>query len=406
MLKVSKGLSFTLRRYLNLHEYQASQLLHSYGLPTLKGGPAKTPEEALNLAKLISGPVVVKAQVHAGGRGRGVFKNSKLNSGVHVLEDSSNVFKLASQMLHDIIVTKQSGPEGKPVNTIYVVEKVNLKKEIYLGLIIDRKKALPLLIASPKGGMGIEEIESKFILQEYAESLKGFSEEQLNKIAHFLELETEEQKTQIKTTIKGMFKCLAEKDATMIEINPLGVLQENKIVVCDAKVKIDDNAKPRQKALFDLEDLSQRDPKEIQAEANDLNYVKLSGSVGCLVNGAGLAMATMDLINFKGGKPANFLDIGGTATSDRVKQAISIINEDQDVKSILINIFGGIVRCDIVAEGIIKAVNDLGVEKPIIMRIKGNNSAIAKQNIESSGLKLFWFEDPVQAAEKAIFFAK
>lgn len=285
MLKSTKTLGICLKRYLNLHEYQASSLLASYGLATLKGGPASTPERAQSIANTIPGPVVIKAQAHTGGRGRGYFKRSKLQSGVHILEDHKNVLNIAKQMLDDVIITKQSGPEGKLVHTVYVVEKVNLKKEIYLGLIVDRKKALPLLIVSPKGGMGIEEIGSEYILQEFAESLEGFSETQLEKIAKFLELESLDQEEKIKQMIKKLFKCFNEKDALMIEINPLGVLTDNRLVICDSKVKIDDNSKPRQKALFDQEDLTQKDPKEVEAEANDLNYVKLTGSVGCLVNG-------------------------------------------------------------------------------------------------------------------------
>jgi succinyl-CoA synthetase beta subunit len=398
-------MAISLRRYLNLHEYQAVQLLGSYGLPILRGGPVRTPEEATAFARKIAGPLVLKAQIHAGGRGRGIFKNSGLHSGVHVIEDIAKVAPLAKQMLNDYLVTKQSGKEGKLVSTLYLVEKASIKKELYLAMMIDRKKALPLLICSPKGGMGIEEIDKSFILQEYAQNMHGFSEKQLNEVAKFLELTDATQQEKIKEIIKGMFKLLIERDATLIEINPMGILADGRITVCDAKVNIDDNSKPRQPALFEMEDLTQKDPKEVEAEHNDLNYVKLNGSVGCLVNGAGLAMATMDLINFKGGEPANFLDVGGTATADRVKQAIKIINEDQDVKSILINIFGGIVRCDVVATGIINAVKDLSVKKPIVMRIKGNNSSIAEDLIKKSGLKLYWFDDPTAAAEKAISLA-
>lgn len=405
MIRNTRGLVTGIRRYLNLHEYQAAQLLHSYGLPVLRGGPAKSPEEAAKLAKKLNGPVVVKAQIHAGGRGRGVFKNSGLQSGVHLVEDSAKVLPLAKQMLGDHLVTKQSGKEGKPVSTLFVVEKVDIRKELYLALMIDRKRALPLLICSPKGGMGIEEIDKKFILQEYAQGMHGFSEKQLTNIAKFMELETPAQEEQMRGIIKGMFQMLIEKDATLVEVNPMGILSDHRIAICDAKVNVDDNAKPRQTVLFEMEDKSQKDQKEVEAETHDLNYVKLNGSVGCLVNGAGLAMATMDLINFKGGQPANFLDVGGTATSDRVKQAIKIINEDNDVKSILINIFGGIVRCDVVATGIIEAVREMHIEKPIVMRIKGNNSAIAAELIAKSGLKLYWFDDPVEAAQKAIQLA-
>jgi succinyl-CoA synthetase beta subunit len=405
MRKITSGIQTTIRRYLNLHEYQASALLSSYNLPVLRGGPARSPQEALDIATKLGNGVVVKAQVHAGGRGRGLFKKSGLQSGVHVLNNSSTVKELSSKMLNDVLVTKQSGASGKPVNTLYVVEKVDLKQEIYLAVMIDREKAAPVIIASPKGGMGIEEIDKKFILQERAESVKGFSENQIEKIVEFLELSTSAQKEDMKNIIRGIYKCFTESDATLVEINPLGVLKDGRVLICDSKVNIDDNSKLRQTKIFEMEDLSQKEPIEVKAEHFDLNYVKLSGNVGCLVNGAGLAMATMDLINYKGGKPANFLDIGGTATADRVKEAISIINDDAEVKTILINIFGGIVRCDVVVEGIIKAVKELNIEKPIVMRIKGTNSDIAKTMVESSGLKLFWFNSADDAAQKAISLA-
>ena len=404
MRRITKALQMTLKRHMNLHEYQAAQILRSYGMPVIQGSSAHTPEEAEKISQQFgNGGVVVKAQVHAGGRGRGRFLNSGLQSGVHVLANSSFVVPIAKKMLGDYLVTKQSGEAGKPVNTLYVVRRVDLKKELYLSIMIDRERAAPLIIASPKGGMGIEEIDKKFILQEPANDLvNGFSEAQKQKIADFLEPENDEQRNIFKKLISDLYRCFIEKEATLVEINPLGILKDGEVLICDAKVRVDDNAKPRQKELFQLEDESQLDPKEVQAASFDLNYVKLTGNVGCLVNGAGLAMATMDLINFKGGKPANFLDIGGTATADRVKHAIEIINDDKEVKSILINIFGGIVRCDIVAEGVIKAVKELGNVKPIVMRIKGNNSDTAKKMVETSGLKLFWFDDVDIACEKAI----
>lgn len=405
MFKSTRALGFSLRRFIHLHEYQADQLLHSYDLPVLRGGSAKTPEDAYSVAKKIGGPVVIKAQVHAGGRGRGHFKNSGLQGGVHILNDSENIKAVARQMLQDVLITKQTGEEGKPVNTVFIVEKVDIKRELYIALMLDRARALPLLICSPKGGMGIEDIDKKYILKEYAQGLHGFSEKQLNQISKFLELESPEQEAQMKSIVKSLFKLMMERDATMVEINPMGVLSDGRIAVCDVKVNLDDNAKPRQKKLFEMEDLSQKDQKEVQAESNDLNYVKLKGTVGCLVNGAGLAMATMDLINFRGGKPANFLDVGGTATSDRVKKAIEIISSDPEVKSIFINIFGGIVRCDVVAQGVIEAVREMNLQLPIVMRVKGNNSALADELVKKSGLKLYWCSDPEKAAEKAISFA-
>ena len=405
MRQIGFTLSKTIRRYMNLHEYQASNLLATYNLPVIIGGAAKTPQEAESIAKTLTSGIVVKAQIHAGGRGRGVFKNSGLKSGVHILDKVEEVSSLAKKMLGDFLVTKQSGSEGKPVNTLFLVEKINLKRELYLAIMIDRANACPVVIASPKGGMGIEEIDKEFILQERG-SMDGLTKQQIKKIALFLQPENSDQQKELEQLISSLFKCFKEKDATLVEINPLGINSSGKVLICDCKVNIDDNAKPRQAALFDQEDLSQKNEIEVKAEACDLNYVKLDGNVGCMVNGAGLAMATMDLINFNGGKPANFLDVGGTATSDRVKQAISIINDDKDVKSILINIFGGIVRCDVVVQGVINAVKDLDVSKPIVMRIKGTNADKAAQLVKESGMKIFWFDQVDDAARKAISLTK
>ena len=389
------------KRFMNLHEYQAASLLASYNLPMLKGGAAGSADEANKIAKTFDSGIVIKAQIHAGGRGRGSFKNSGLKSGVHIMDNDTEVKSIVSKMLGDYLVTKQSGSEGKPVNKVFLVEKINLERELYLAILIDRANACPVFIASPKGGMGIEEIDKEFILQERG-TMEGFTEAQISKIADFLQPKNSKQKEELNDIVRGLFNCFKEKDATLVEINPLGINQEGKVLVCDCKVNIDDNSKPRQVKLFEQEDLTQKNQIEVNAENYDLNYVKLDGKVGCMVNGAGLAMATMDLINFNGGTPANFLDVGGTATTDRVKQAISIINDDQDVKSILINIFGGIVKCDIVVDGVIKAVKELNINKPIIMRIKGTNSEQAEKMVKDSGLKIFWYNSVDEAAKKAI----
>jgi len=398
------------KRNLHLHEYQASQLLQNYRLPVIQGGPAHTLEEVNSVAQNIKSQsnkgLVVKAQVHAGGRGRGSFKNSGLKSGVQIVKDVEAAKNVAAKMLNDVLVTKQSGAGGKPVNTLYIVEEVELKRELYLSILLDRQRAKPIIIASPQGGVGIEEIDKKFILQMPIDPKKGLTDEQVNEVVKFMELESDELKKTMDLTLRGLYNCFTEKDATMVEINPLGITAEGKMLICDCKVNIDDNSVIRQDELFKQEDFSQKDKKEVLAEKYELNYVKLDGNVGCLVNGAGLAMATMDLINFKGGKPANFLDVGGGASIERTKQAISIINEDADVKSILINIFGGIVRCDIIAEGAIRAARELNIKKPIIMRIKGTNADVAQKLIKESGLDLFWCETVDEAADKAISYAK
>lgn len=392
-------------RNLNLHEYQGADLLSKHGLPTLKGGPARTPAEALSLAKTFPAGAVVKAQIHAGGRGRGRFLKSKLESGVHIFDTYEKLEEIAAKMLNDTLVTKQSGPQGKPVETLFVVEKVNIKKEMYLAVTLNREAAAIFIIASPKGGMGIEEVDPQYVLKLQIGG-KQISPEEIHKITAFLEPENPSQAKEIEKIVEKLFEIFNGLDCTMVEINPLGVLADGRVAICDSKINIDDSSEFRHKEEFKLDDISQKNPIEVKAHQLDLSYVKLDGDIGCLVNGAGLAMATMDLINFRGGKPANFLDIGGGATIDRVSEAIEIIESDKDVKSILINIFGGIVRCDLVAEGIIKAAKNLGSTKPIVVRVKGTNADIAKQLIEKSGLKLFWQDDVNVAVDKAVSMAK
>ena len=397
-------------RNLHLHEYQASELLQHYRLPVITGGPATTLAEVDQIGQEIKSKsqrgLVVKAQVHAGGRGRGHFKNSGLKSGVQIVKTVEDARNVASKMLNDVLVTKQSGASGKPVNTLYIVEEVELKRELYLSILLDRQRACPIIIASPQGGVGIEEIDKKFILQVPVDPKKGLTDKQVEEVVKFMELDSDELRKTMDLTLRGLYNCFTEKDATMVEINPLGITAEGKMLICDSKVNIDDNSVIRQQDLFKKEDFSQKDKKEVLAEKYELNYVKLDGNVGCLVNGAGLAMATMDLINFRGGKPANFLDVGGGASIERVKQAISIINEDTDVKAILINIFGGIVRCDIIAEGAIRAVKELEIKKPIVMRVKGTNADLAQKLIKESGLDLHWCNSVDEAADLALSYAK
>lgn len=388
-------LRYTARK-LSLHEFQAAALLGKNGLPVVRGEAVQTPGDAIKVAEKLKTDIVLKAQVHAGGRGRGVFKNSKLQSGVHIVKSPKEVGTLASKMIGDILITKQTGAEGKPVSYLYVTEKVSIKRELYIAITTDREKAAVKIIASSRGGMGIEELDPKYVLQH---CLKGtqVGESDLEAISQFMEPENAAQKEQFKDIVSKLTKTFVSSDATLIEINPLGVLEDGRVAICDSKVTIDDNALFRQKELAALEDITQKDATEVNAQKDDLNYIKLSGDIGCLVNGAGLAMATMDLINFKGGKPANFLDIGGGATPERVRKAIEIINSDTNVKSILVNIFGGIVRCDVVAQGVISAVEALRIQKPIVMRIKGTNSEEAKEMVKSSKLKIFWDENPDSA---------
>lgn len=413
MLRATLGSKNFLRsvakRHLNLHEYQASDLLERYELPVLKGKAFTTSESIRAYADDLiknSGGGVLKAQVHAGGRGRGYFKNSKLQGGVHVLDNAAEIEQKAKQMLGDVLITKQTGTSGKPCNTVYLVEKVLVKQEIYLSVMLDRANASVTLIMSPQGGMGIEEIDKKFILQKQVDITKGLTKEDVKECVEFMSFENLDHENKFGNILKSLYKCFTENDSTLVEINPLIITQQNDMLICDSKVNIDDNSFFRQKSLFQSEDKSQKDQREIEAEDYDLNYVKLDGSVGCLVNGAGLAMATMDLINFKQGSPANFLDVGGGTSPDKVLQAVRIINEDSDVKSILVNIFGGIVRCDVIAQGVIQAVNQLNITKPIVLCVKGTNAKEAKNMVNQSGLNLHWFDDVLTAADKAIQFSK
>lgn len=410
--KIGKSINSLLARpkfNLHLHEYQAAQLLENFSLPVLMGRAFDSADSIKSYSQTLidkSGGAVLKAQVHAGGRGRGYFKNSGLQGGVFVLHNAQEAENKAQQMINDVLVTKQTGETGKPCNTVYLVEKVDVKQEIYLSIMLDRAQASPVFIMSPQGGMGIEEIDKKFILQKRVNVFNGLTQEDVSECVEFMGFETQEHKNEYSKILRNLYDCFSKSDATLVEINPLIITKQGELLVCDAKVNIDDNAYFRQKPLFEKEDFSQKDPKEVNAEEHDLNYVKLDGQVGCLVNGAGLAMATMDLINFKNGKPANFLDVGGGSDTNRVVQAIRIINEDPDVQSILVNIFGGIVRCDIIASGVIEAVETLKISKPICLCVKGTNSDQAREMIKNSGLNVYWFEHVHDAADKAIELTK
>ncbi len=278
-------------------------------------------------------------------------------------------------MIKNTLVTKQSGPGGKPCNTLYIVEQVKMDRELYVAILLDRARACPVLICSSIGGMGVEEIDKKYIKTFEIDPSKGLTDELVQRAVDAFDVPAS-NKSDAERVIRGLYRCFMETESTLVEVNPLALLNDGRLLVCDTKVRIDDNSAFRNKALFALDDLSQKEPSEVEAEGWDLNYVKLDGNIGCLVNGAGLAMGTMDFIKFMGAEPANFLDVGGTATVERVFEAIRIINQDAKVQSILVNIFGGIVRCDIIVEGVIKAMKELNIQKPIVVRIKGTNSDI------------------------------
>lgn len=283
-------------------------------------------------------------------------------------------------MLKNTLVTKQSGAAGKPCNTVYIVEQVKMERELYVAIMLDRARACPVLICSSIGGMGIEEIDKKYIKTFEIDPKTGLTDALVNDAVNAFDLPAK-NKAEAESVVRGLYQCFMENESVLVEVNPLALLNDSRLLVCDTKVKIDDNAAFRNKALFAIDDISQKEPSEVEAERWDLNYVKLDGNIGCLVNGAGLAMGTMDFIKFMGAEPANFLDVGGTATIERVFQAIKIINSDTKVKAILVNIFGGIVKCDIIVEGIIQAMKELKIQKPIVVRIKGTNAEIVDPDL-------------------------
>lgn len=304
-------------------------------------------------------------------------------------------------MIGNTLVTRQSGAAGKPCNALYLVEKVAMERELYVALMLDRSRACPVLICSAIGGMGIEEIDKKYIKTFEIHPETGLTDDLVAQAVAAFELPQANQ-VEAEKTIRGIYNCFVENEATLVEVNPFALLEDGRLLVCDTKLNVDDSAEFRHKELFAMDDLSQKDPSEVQAESWDLNYVKLDGSIGCLVNGAGLAMATMDYIKFNGGEPANFLDVGGTSTVERVFEAVKLINADEKVTSILVNIFGGIVKCDVIVEGVRKAVQELGINKPIIMRIKGTNAELAQQIVEESGMDLYWEETVADAVARAV----
>lgn len=386
---------------MNIHEYQAKALLHDYGLPAAKGIMAISPEEAVNAAKQLGGDVwVVKAQVHAGGRGKG--------GGVKLARTPDEVRDIAKDMIGMQLVTHQTGPEGKKVSKIYVEQGSDIDRELYLSALIDRATSRISFIASTEGGMDIEEVAAntpdKIVTLEI-DPAAGFSGFHGRKIAFALGLSGEAFKQCVKL-IGGLYKLFQEKDAALIEINPLVVTKQGDLLCLDCKMNFDGNALFRHKDVLALRDLEEEEPTEVEASSYDLSYVKLDGSIGCMVNGAGLAMATMDIIKLYGSEPANFLDVGGGATKEQVLNAFKIILTDPNVKGILVNIFGGIMRCDIIAEGIIAAAKEMHIEVPLVVRLEGTNVALGKQILQDSGLAIIAADDLNDAAQKVVAAVK
>ena len=382
---------------MNIHEYQAKQLFSSYGINVLKGDIAFNVDDAVKIAEGIdSKKWVVKAQIHAGGRGKG--------GGVKIANSIKEVESYSNNILGMNLITPQTGVEGKKVLKVYVEEGCQIKKEYYLGIVLDRAKGKFVMMASTEGGMEIEKVAEEMpekIIKVILDPLMGLNGFQARQLAFALEIPKEAMKDFVRQ-VTLLSKIAVEKDFTLVEINPLILTEDNKVIALDAKVNIDDNALFRNSDLKELLDESEVDPKELEAEKYDLSYVKLDGKLGCMVNGAGLAMATMDIIKLKGSSPANFLDVGGGASKEKVSGALKIIISDKDVKAILINIFGGIMRCDIIAEGIVEAVNEMKLDKPLIVRLEGTNVERGKEILSNSGLEIVTAKDLEDAAEKAV----
>ncbi|KIM67073.1 hypothetical protein SCLCIDRAFT_108820 [Scleroderma citrinum Foug A] len=396
------------RRFLSLHEYQSVQLLNSYGIPTPKSIPAKSPEEAFNVAKNFgTNELVIKAQVLAGGRGKGKFDNG-FQGGVHVVNNPEQAKDYASKMIGSKLITKQTGAAGRVCNAVMLAERRDPAHEYYVAILNDRVTQGPVLVTSNQGGMNIEEVAAKdpnAIITTPIDSEKGVDPAVAVELAKKLGFKGEAVQREAADIFVSLYKLFKAKDATQIEINPMAETTDGHVLCMDAKLGFDDNAEFRQKDIFTLRDISQEEPSEVEAQKANLNFIKLDGSIGCLVNGAGLAMATMDVLSLHGGNPANFLDVGGGATPETVKKAFEILLSDPKVKSIFINIFGGIMRCDYIAEGVIKATKELGLEIPLVVRLKGTKEAEAKEMIRESGLKIIPFDSLDEAAAKAVQLA-
>jgi len=391
---------------MNIHEYQAKQLLAKYGVAVPKGGVAFTPEEAVEHARELGGPVyVVKSQIHAGGRGAGRFKDDPDGKGgVRVVKSPEEVEENAKNMLGHVLVTKQTGEEGKEVKRLYIEDGCDIQRELYLSLLIDRATSRVTVMASTEGGMEIEEVAAESpekIIKQVIDPVVGLMPFHGRKIAFALGLEGKQVSSAVKF-LTAMYKAFVDLDASIVEVNPLVVTGEGEVLALDAKMNFDDNALFRHKDVAEMRDEDEEDPAEIEASKHDLNYIKLDGSIGCMVNGAGLAMATMDIIKLYGGEPANFLDVGGGATKEKVTAAFKIILSDAAVEGILVNIFGGIMRCDIIAEGVVAAAKEVHLHVPLVVRLEGTNVELGKQILEESGLPILSADNLADAAEKVV----
>jgi len=382
---------------MNIHEYQAKSLLHSYGVPVPRGGVAFTAKEAKEVAQTLDGPIwVVKSQIHAGGRGKG--------GGVKIVSSVKEVKDVANQILGMTLITPQTGPRGQFVRKVYVEEGCSIEKEFYLSLLLDRESSRLMFLASTEGGMDIEEVAKAHpekIIKTSIDPAQGFQTFHGRKLGYGLGLKSNTLKEFVQLA-KGLYKAFISLDASLIEINPLVLTKEGNILALDAKMSFDDNALYRHKDLEELRDPDEEDPMERRAALHDLSYIKLDGNIGCMVNGAGLAMATMDIIKLYGGAPANFLDVGGSAPRERVTEAFKIILSDPHVKGVLVNIFGGIMRCDIIAEGIVAAAKDVHLTFPLVVRLEGTNVKLGKEIFAKSSLPIISMDDLSKAAQRIV----
>ncbi len=393
---------------MNIHEYQAKELLQKFGVSTTPGRVATTSEEAEKIAREIApNEIVVKAQVHAGGRGKGTFANG-FKGGVQVVKTPAEAREVASKMLGQVLITHQTGPAGRLVNRVLVAESADIAREIYFAILLDRATAAPLIVASTEGGVEIETVAAKSpekIIRESVNPLGGLGAYQARKLAKQLKFESSQLKAASKL-FDGLYRTFIGLDCSMVEVNPLVVTTKGDVLALDAKFTFDDNALYRHPEVAAMRDTAEEDPREVEASKYGLNYIGLDGNIACLVNGAGLAMATMDIIKYHGGSPANFLDVGGGATEEQVTAAFQLLLSDKHVQAILVNIFGGIMRCDIIAQGIINAARKLHLDVPLVVRLEGTNVEAGKKLIAESGLSVITADNLDDAAVKAVKAAK
>ena len=393
---------------MNIHEYQAKELLQKFDVATTPGKVASTLDEAEQIARELGDvEIVIKAQIHAGGRGKGLFKNG-FKGGVHVRKTPEEAREVAAKMLRQILVTHQTGPAGRVVNKVLVAQSAEIAREIYFAILLDRETAAPLIVASPEGGVEIETVAAKSpekIMREAIDPLAGLQPFQTRKLAKQLGFDSSQLKSASKL-FEGLYRTFLAFDCSMIEVNPLVVTTKGDVLALDAKFNFDDNALYRHPDIAALRDVAEEDPREVEASKHGLNYIGLDGNIACLVNGAGLAMATMDIIKFYGGEPSNFLDVGGGATEEQVTEAFKILIADKKVKAILVNIFGGIMKCDIIAQGIVNAAKTVKLSVPLVVRLEGTNVERGKQLLKESGVALIAADDLADAARKAVAAAK